>query len=181
MQKTSSTVQLPKSIRSIFHLWYKAANVTKRMEILVIQVELPRELKTKQARVGRLFRLVPQEGDEVVPVFALLQASKGHLGAGDIFLWILEVFELETQIVSACRTQSRNSPSLDDPRKSSSGSITYQSIFLPRHRFVLVRVRVRKAFYLTSFTPKETVEVRADLVSFRLFEVMALCASRLLA
>ena len=33
--------------------------------------------------------------DEIVPILLLLQTTKGHLGAGDIFLGILQVLELD--------------------------------------------------------------------------------------
>lgn len=32
--------------------------------------------------------------DQVVPVLVLLQSTEGHLGTWNVFLWILEVFEL---------------------------------------------------------------------------------------
>ncbi len=34
--------------------------------------------------------------DQVVPVLVLLQAAKGHLGAGDVLFGVLEVRELES-------------------------------------------------------------------------------------
>lgn len=33
--------------------------------------------------------------DQIVPVLALLEATKGHLGSRDVFLGVLEVFELQ--------------------------------------------------------------------------------------
>lgn len=41
----------------------------------------------------RLFGLVLEEGDEVVAVLGLLEATEGHLGAGDVLLGVLEVIE----------------------------------------------------------------------------------------
>jgi len=32
--------------------------------------------------------------DQVVPVLVLLQSTESHLGTWDIFLWVLEIFEL---------------------------------------------------------------------------------------
>lgn len=34
--------------------------------------------------------------DQVVPVLALLQTTEGHLGAGNVLLGVLEVFELQS-------------------------------------------------------------------------------------
>jgi len=42
----------------------------------------------------RLLGLLAEEGDQVVPVLALLEATEGHLGAGDVLLRVLEVLEL---------------------------------------------------------------------------------------
>ena len=41
----------------------------------------------------RLFGLGLEEGDEVVAVLGLLEATEGHLGAGDVLLGVLEVVE----------------------------------------------------------------------------------------
>ena len=41
----------------------------------------------------RLFGLVLEEGDEVVAVLGLLEATEGHLGAGNELLGVLEVIE----------------------------------------------------------------------------------------
>lgn len=41
-----------------------------------------------------LFGLVAEEGDQVVPILRLLQSTESHLGTGDIFLGVFEVFEL---------------------------------------------------------------------------------------
>jgi hypothetical protein len=38
--------------------------------------------------------LVLEEGDQVVTVLGLLEAAKGHLGAGNVLLGVLEVLEL---------------------------------------------------------------------------------------
>ena len=34
--------------------------------------------------------------DQVVPVLGLFETPKGHLGAGNVFLGVLEVFKLQT-------------------------------------------------------------------------------------
>ena len=41
-----------------------------------------------------LFCGVLEVGDQVVPILGLLQAGKGHLGAGNVLLGVLEVVEL---------------------------------------------------------------------------------------
>lgn len=40
-----------------------------------------------------LFRLLSQEGDQVVPILGLLQTSESHLRARDVFLGVFEVLE----------------------------------------------------------------------------------------
>jgi hypothetical protein len=42
----------------------------------------------------RLFGLLLEEGDQVVTVLGLLEATEGHLGAGNVLLGVLEVLEL---------------------------------------------------------------------------------------
>lgn len=44
--------------------------------------------------MDRLFGLLLEEGDQVISVLGLLEATEGHLGAGDEFLGVLEVVEL---------------------------------------------------------------------------------------
>lgn len=39
---------------------------------------------------------VPNLRDQIIPVFALLQTTKSHLGAWNVFLGVLEVLKLET-------------------------------------------------------------------------------------
>lgn len=34
--------------------------------------------------------------DEIVPILGLLQAAEGHLGAGNVFLWVLKILKLST-------------------------------------------------------------------------------------
>ena len=51
-----------------------------------------RELTAKIATAD-LFGLLLQEGDEVVAVLVLLETAKGHLGAGNVLLGVLEVFK----------------------------------------------------------------------------------------
>lgn len=38
--------------------------------------------------------------DQVVPVLGLLEATESHLGTWDVFLWILEVFELRRMLTA---------------------------------------------------------------------------------
>jgi hypothetical protein len=42
----------------------------------------------------RLLGLILEVGDQVVPVRALLETTEGHLGAGNVLLWVLEVLKL---------------------------------------------------------------------------------------
>ena len=44
--------------------------------------------------VSSLLRLVPEVGDQVISVLGLLQTTESHLGAGNVLLWVLEVFKL---------------------------------------------------------------------------------------
>jgi len=44
-------------------------------------------------RMTRLCGLVLEVGDEIVAVLGLLQATEGHLGAGNVLLGVLEVLE----------------------------------------------------------------------------------------
>jgi len=50
--------------------------------------------------LGLLFRLLTEEGDEVVPVLGLLQATKGHLRARNVLLRVLKIFELLPRVSS---------------------------------------------------------------------------------
>jgi hypothetical protein len=50
--------------------------------------------KSKE-RMARLCGLVLKVGDKVVAVLGLLQATEGHLGAGNVLLGVLKVLELE--------------------------------------------------------------------------------------
>jgi hypothetical protein len=43
--------------------------------------------------IDRLFGGLLEVGDEVVPVLLLLETAKGHLGAGNVLLGVLEVLE----------------------------------------------------------------------------------------
>ena len=40
------------------------------------------------------FATYPQECDQIVPILALLQSTKGHFRAWDVLLGVLEVFKL---------------------------------------------------------------------------------------
>lgn len=53
------------------------------------------ESKESMRRGERLLGLVLEESDEVVSVLGLLEATEGHLGAGDVLLGVLEVLELD--------------------------------------------------------------------------------------
>jgi len=46
------------------------------------------------SRGTTLLGLVAEVGDQVVSVLALLETAKGHLGARDVLLGVLEVFKL---------------------------------------------------------------------------------------
>jgi len=57
-------------------------------ECVVVVVDL-------EGRCGgwvRLFGLLAQEGDQIIPILALLQTTESHLRAGDVLLGVLEVF-----------------------------------------------------------------------------------------
>lgn len=47
--------------------------------------------------MNRLFGLLLEEGNEVVAVLGLLETTEGHLGAGNVLLGVLEVFELSNR------------------------------------------------------------------------------------
>ena len=40
--------------------------------------------------------------DQVVPVLGLLEAPERHLCAGNVFLWVLKVLELEDTLAELC-------------------------------------------------------------------------------
>ena len=46
----------------------------------------------------RLFCLVLQEGDQVVSVLGLLEATESHLGARNVLLGVLEVLKLQAKL-----------------------------------------------------------------------------------
>jgi len=50
----------------------------------------------------RLFRVVLEESDQVVPVLVLLETTESHLGSRDVLLGVLEV--LEQGLVIPCDT-----------------------------------------------------------------------------
>ena len=64
--------------------------------------------------------------DQVIPVLALLQATKSHLGAWDIFLWVFKILKLEIH--------QRDLSTIVKP--------SYESIFTPGNPFGLVGVGV---------------------------------------
>lgn len=66
----------------------------------------PKARRTKRKKKDNLLGLFAQKGNEVISVLALLQATKSHLGARNVFLGILEVFKLggqESVSLSSCR------------------------------------------------------------------------------
>jgi len=58
-------------------------------------------------RMGHLFGLFAEEGDEIVSVLALLQTTKGHLRTGNVFLRVLEVLELHCASAGCDSVQSQ--------------------------------------------------------------------------
>jgi hypothetical protein len=51
--------------------------------------ELCRNYRSRVSSAQRLFGLLAQEGDEIISVLGLLQATESHLGAGNVLLWVL--------------------------------------------------------------------------------------------
>lgn len=76
-----------------------------------------------------LLRLFAQEGDEIVPVLALLQTTESHLGSRNVLLWVLEVLEL--CVALAHLTLHR-----------CSSCVSYQSALVPFNALLLVCIRV---------------------------------------
>jgi hypothetical protein len=66
--------------------------------------------------------------DQIVPVLVLLQSTESHLCAGNVLLWVLEVFELEI--------------SASIPAKSLPIPITHQCIVVPLNSLGLVGIGV---------------------------------------
>jgi hypothetical protein len=58
-------------------------------------------------------------------------------------------------------------------------SQTYESILLPCNALLLVRIGIREALHLASFTAEQTVQIWTDLVTLALLQCMALGASGL--
>jgi hypothetical protein len=78
----------------------------------------------------RLFGLLLKESDQVVTVLGLLETTKGHLGARNVLLGVLEVLEL------CC-------VSIDYPVAFlSSCGVTYKSVVVPLDTLLLVGVGV---------------------------------------
>jgi hypothetical protein len=74
----------------------------------------------------RLFGLLLEEGDQVVAVLVLLEATEGHLGTGNVLLGVLEILELNC-VSSVPTTVSHAS---------------YQSVLVPVDALLLVGVGV---------------------------------------
>lgn len=111
--------------------------------------------------------------DKVVPVLRLLQATKGHLRTGDVFLGVLEVFELEEEK----KTSVTRAMYVYKAVANVAGA--YQSVLVPDNVGLLVGIGVGEAFDGTGVTAEETVEVGADLVGATVFNGVALGAARL--
>lgn len=80
-----------------------------------------------------LSRGLLEEGDDIVPVLALLQTTESHLGAGNVLLGVFEVLKLRG-LVSCwlCLTVCPQDPQL----------ATHQSVLFPLDPLLLVRVGV---------------------------------------
>lgn len=126
---------------------------------------------------SRLCGLLLEEGDEVVAVLGLLETTKGHLGAGNVLLGVLEVVELQPWLaVSFLR--AAGGPSWR--RSARTGPTeTYHGVLVPRDTLLLVGVGVGVAVDLTRLAAKDTVEGRADLVALTSLEGVALSAAGL--
>jgi len=81
----------------------------------------------ESARVARrLFGLFLEEGDQIITVLGLLEATEGHLGAGNVLLRVLEVLEL----VLLANVRLNN------------GGMSYQGVLVPGDALLLVGVGV---------------------------------------
>jgi len=106
--------------------------------------------------------------DEVVPVLLLLEAAKGHLGAGNVLLGVLKVVELQA-IVSGRSQSARDAPA----------GCTYEGVLVPGDALLLVGIGVGVAVDGAGLAAKEAVESGADLVALTLAESVALSAAGL--
>jgi len=108
-----------------------------------------------------LLGLLGEEGDQVVAVLGLLQATEGHLGTGDVLLGVLEVLELERR--SATGRRKDKGPLHVCIRSGDSGK-TYESVVVPGDALLLVGIGVGEALDLTSLATKKTVKVGTNLL-----------------
>jgi len=65
------------------------------MPISIFCVKNYRSKGIVQVGNARLLGLLPEVGDQVVPVLGLLQTTERHLGAWNVLLRVLEVLELD--------------------------------------------------------------------------------------
>lgn len=90
---------------------------------------------------GRLSGSLLEVGDEVVSVLGLLETAKGHLGARNVLLGVLEVLELVPFHVSVYPGQrsSERGPGVSVPPRT---SCAYQGVLLPLDTLLLVGIGV---------------------------------------
>lgn len=108
-----------------------------------------------------LLGLLREEGDQVVAVLGLLQATEGHLGTGDVLLGVLEVLELKRR--SATDRRKSKSP-LHVCLGSGDSGKTYESVVVPGDALLLVGIGVGEALDLTSLATEKTVKVGTNLL-----------------
>ena len=120
--------------------------------------------------MSRLLGLVLEEGDEVVAVLGLLEATEGPLGARNVLLGVLEVLEL-----GEGQYHKHNSVAI-----CLGSVVSYKSVLVPLDTLLLVGVGVCVAIDSTGVAAEKTVKVGADLVALTLLQVVALCAAGLI-
>jgi hypothetical protein len=54
-----------------------------------MKCRIMQELTVASIKKSRLFGLLAQEGNEIISVLRLLQATESHLCAGNVLLWVL--------------------------------------------------------------------------------------------
>jgi len=95
--------------------------------------------------LAHLSGLFLEEGDKVVAILGLLQATEGHLGTRNVLLGVLEVLELEKgSATTVCRSMER---------------VTYEGVVTPVDTLALVGVGVGVTLDLTGLSAPETVKV----------------------
>jgi hypothetical protein len=108
--------------------------------------------RKRKGRMARLCGLVLEIGDEVVAVLGLLQATEGHLGAGNVLLGVLEVLELDERSADTLLCNL-------DSMQRGSWIRTYQSVVAPGDALALVGVGVSVSGDLTGLSAPESVKV----------------------